>query len=256
VSLVVWAGLAAATFAAALLQAASGFGFAVVAAPLYLLLLAPVTAVQLVVIIAAALTVAVLPGLWRAVAPRVLAHLVLGSLAGVPLGLFVLRHSDPTVVRVVAGLTVLGFAAVLALQRRRGRNGAIAPLRMSRNRDLAAGATAGMATALVGMAGPPVLIYLMLAGNASQTIRATLLAFFSLVYAATLAANAGTIGVSRDSWLAAGVLLPFAIVGGVVGRALGDRLGGGAFARLAIGLLAAAGLVSLGAAAGLYGVGR
>jgi uncharacterized membrane protein YfcA len=52
-------------------------------------------------------------------------------------------------------------------------------------RDLAAGAVAGVATALVGMAGPTVLIYLLLAGTAAQTVRATLLAFFALSYGAT-----------------------------------------------------------------------
>ena len=103
------------------------------------------------------------------------------------------------------------------------------------------------------MAGPPVLIYLMLAGTASQTIRATLLAFFALVYAATLAANAATIGIPTQSWVAAGVLLPFAIVGGLVGRPLGDRLGAEGFALLAIGLLAAAGLLTLALATGLAG---
>jgi uncharacterized membrane protein YfcA len=256
VSLLVWAGLAATTFGAALLQAAGGFGFAVVATPLYLAFVAPKTAIQLVVIIATALTVAVLPRLKRSVAPGLLLRLVLGSLAGVPLGLAAFRHSDATIVRIVAGTTVLGFAALLLALRRRDRGGRTVRLAMSRGRDLAAGAVSGMAAALVGMAGPPVLVYLLLAGAASQTIRATLLAFFAVVYAVTLAANAATIGVPAQSWVAAAILLPFALVGGAVGRTLGDRLGADGFARLAIGLLAAAGLFTLAAASGLAGAGR
>ena len=54
---------------------------------------------------------------------------------------------------------------------------------------------AGVATALVGMAGPPVLIYPLLAGTAAQTVRATLLAFFALSYGATLASHAATVGI-------------------------------------------------------------
>jgi len=256
VSILAWAGLAAATFGAALLQAAGGFGFAVVATPLYLMFVAPARAVHLVIIIAAALSVVVLPGLRRQVEPRLLLRLLVGSVAGLPLGLAAFRHSDPTLVRVAAGTTVLGFAVLLALLRRRSRSGRGAPIAMGRNRDLAAGAVSGMATALVGMAGPPVLIYLLLAGAASQVIRATLLAFFALVYAVTLAAHAATIGVPTQSWLTAGVLLPFAFLGGLVGRPLGDRLGAGGFALLAIGLLAVAGLFTLAAAAGLTASGR
>lgn len=252
----VWSGLAATTFAAALLQAAGGFGFAVVATPLYLMLVAPQTAIHLVVIIATALSAAVLPGLLRAVAPGLLLRLAVGSLIGLPPGLVAFRYSNATVVRVVAGTTVLGFAVVLVLLRRGGRSEGTPRLAGSRNRDLAAGAVSGIVTALAGMAGPPVLIYLMLAGATSQTIRATLLAFFALVYAATLAANAATIGIPGQSWIAASILLPFAVVGGLVGRPLGDRLGADGFARLAIALLALAGLFTLAMAAGLGGGSR
>ena len=52
-----WVGLAGTTFAAALLQAVSGFGFAVLAVPLYLLLVAPAQAVQLAIILATALSI-------------------------------------------------------------------------------------------------------------------------------------------------------------------------------------------------------
>ena len=244
-SLLDWAGLAATTFAAALLQAAGGFGFAVVAAPLFLLFVEPARAIQLVIIVTAALTIVVLPGLWRSIAPRLLLRLAGGSLLGLPLGLLAFRHSDPRLVRVTAGATVLGFALLIAVLRRGGRRAAAA---MTPGRDLAAGAVSGAATALIGMSGPPVLIYLILAGAPPRTVRATLLAFFALIYTATLAAHAATVGVPATTWAAAGILIPFALLGGLAGRPLGDRLGADAFAVLAIGLLAAAGLYTLAAA--------
>ena len=174
---------------------------------------------------------------------------------GLPLGLLAFRHSDPRLVRVAAGITVLAFAVVIAAMRRGSRGGKRTTLAMTPGRDLAAGAVSGAATALVGMSGPPVLIYLMLAGAPPGTVRATLLAFFALSYTVTLAAHAATIGVAAPTWVAAGFLIPFALVGGLVGRPLGDRLGEDAFAALAIGLLGAAGLYTL-AAAGFQGGGR
>jgi uncharacterized membrane protein YfcA len=80
-------------------------------------------------------------------------------------------------------------------------------------------------------------------------VRATLLAFFALSYGVTLASHAATIGIPAPTWLAAGILIPFAFLGGLAGRPIGDRLGADAFARLAIALLAVAGAYSLGAAA-------
>jgi uncharacterized membrane protein YfcA len=49
--------LAATTFGSSLLYAISGFGFAVLAAPLFLLLLDPARAIQLVIIISAVLSI-------------------------------------------------------------------------------------------------------------------------------------------------------------------------------------------------------
>lgn len=242
-----WAGLAATTFVAALLYAVSGFGFAVLAAPLFLLFADPARAVQLVIIISTALSLVVLPGLRREIAPGLLLRLAFGSLAGLPLGLFAFRHADPVVVRGVAGATILIFAVLMAgFRRRRGRMWA--PLVMRPARDVAAGAVSGVATALVGMAGPPVLIYLLLGGAPPRTVRATLLSFFSLSYGATLAAHAVTIGIPASTWLAAVILIPFAVIGGFAGRPLGDRLGAEGFAMLAIGLLAVAGLYTVAAA--------
>ena len=98
------------------------------------------------------------------------------------------------------------------------------------------------------MAGPPVLIYLLLAGMAAQTVRATLLAFFALSYGVTVASHAATIGIPGRTWMAASILAPFALLGGFAGRPIGDRLGSDGFAILAIALLAVAGLYTVAAA--------
>jgi uncharacterized protein len=241
-----WLGLAATTFAASVLQAASGFGFAVMAAPLFLLFVAPGSAIQLVIIVTAVLSAAVLPGLGQAVARGLLLRLLVGSLAGLPLGLLAFRAADPRLARAVIGATILIFAVALALARR--RRDAAPRLEQTAARDLAAGAVSGATTALIGMSGPPVLIYLLLAGAAPRTVRATLLAFFALCYAATLLSHVAAIGVPGPTWRIAASLVPFALLGGAAGRPLGDRLGEKAFAALALALLAATALYTLAAA--------
>jgi hypothetical protein len=99
------------------------------------------------------------------------------------------------------------------------------------------------------MAGPPVLIYLLLVGAAAPTVRATLLSFFGIVYAAALLSHAVAVGISSGTWIRAGVLIPFAALGAIAGRPLGDGLGVHAFAMLAIVLLAAAALYTLATSA-------
>ncbi len=245
--------LAGTTFGAALLYAVTGFGFAVLAAPLFLLFTDPAPAIQLVIIISTVLSIVVLRGLLPAIAPWLLLRLALGSLVGLPLGLVAFRYADPLLVRAAAGAMIFGFAILMAVSRRRsgqpGQGTHSTAFAMSPGLDLAAGAVSGIAGALVGQPGPPVLIYLLLAGTAARTVRATLLTFFALSYGVTLASHAATIGITAPTWLAAGILIPFAFLGGLAGRPIGDRLGAEAFAELAIALLATAGAYTLGAAA-------
>ena len=245
--------LAATTFVAALIYAVTGFGFAVLAAPLFLLFTDPAPAIQLVIIISTALSIVVLRGLLPAIAPWLLLRLALGSLVGLPLGLVAFRYADPFLVRAAAGAMIFGFAILMAVSRRRsgqpGQGKHWTAFAMSPGLDLAAGAVSGIAGALVGQPGPPVLIYLLLAGTAARTVRATLLAFVALSYGVTLASHAATIGISAPTWLAAGIMIPFAFLGGLAGRPIGDRLGAEAFAKLAIALLVMAGVYTLGAAA-------
>lgn len=242
-----WAGLAGTTFVAALLYIVSGFGFALLAVPLYLLLIDPAQAVQLAIILSTALSFTVVPGLRRTIAPVLLLRLTVGSLLGLPFGLFSFRYADPLLVRLGVGATILAFAVLMTAFRRRGARPWV-PLGRTQGRDLAAGAVAGVATALVGMAGPPVLIYLLLAGTETQTVRSTLLAFFALSYGATVASHAATIGIPGATWVAAAILAPFALLGGLVGRPIGDRIGTDGFAMLAIALLTVAGLYTVAAA--------
>jgi uncharacterized membrane protein YfcA len=241
-----WLGLAATCFVAALLQATNGFGFAVLAVPFFLLLAPPGEAVPIIVVISFAVSVFVMPRLYRWVDIALLSRVTIGSLVALPLGLVAFARANPVIVGALAGTIVTAFAAMLAWHRYRGQGRAFDRRPAG---DVAIGAVAGVATGLVGMAGPPVLIYLMLARVPMTMMRATLIAFFAVIYAVTLAANAVFVGMPGRDWLIALSLLPFVWVGGQIGLRVGDRLGEAAAAALALIVLAATGLYTLAAAA-------
>jgi uncharacterized membrane protein YfcA len=138
-TLVDWAGLAATAAGAALLYTLTGFGFAVLSTPAFLLFVDPTQAIQLVIVISTELSITRLPGLWRAIAPASLLRLTLGSIAGLPLGLIVLRDADPVVVRRLIGATILALTALICWVRLRGPDRHTALLGMSPGGDLAVG---------------------------------------------------------------------------------------------------------------------
>src|SRR5580693_13843 len=192
-SLLTWAGLAATCFAAALLQATNGFGFAVLAVPFFLFLVPADQAIQLVIMLSLAISLVMIPPLRDAIDPGLLRRLTIGSAIGLPVGLVVFGYSDPLIVRLAAGIVIVLFAAMLGWNRYRRRPPQMA---MRPGFDLGAGAIAGVATGLVGMPGPPVMIYLILAAAPMRAVRATLVAFFALVYAATLLSDVVFLGVT------------------------------------------------------------
>ena len=172
-----WAGMATVSFFAAMLLATSGFGFAVMAVPFFLMFAPAGQAIQIIIILTVAVTLVVALRLRQALDPPLLVRLSVGSVIGLPFGLAAFRFADPLIVRAVAGATVVAFAVMLA-RSRLGRHPT--RLRMAPRWDLATGALAGAANALVGISGPPVLIYLMLGGAPIRSVRATLVAFFAL----------------------------------------------------------------------------
>ena len=240
-----WIGMAATCFIAALLQATNGFGFAVLAVPFFLILAPPGEAIPIIIIISFAVSVFVMPRLYRWVDLGLLCRVTIGSLIALPFGLFAAAHANRAIVGLIAGMIVTGFALMLSWHRWRGQATALA-LRPSR--DFAVGGVAGVATGLVGMAGPPVLIYLMMARAPMTTMRATLIAFFAVIYAVTLAANTIFVGMPGRDWLIAASLLPLVWIGGRIGLRVGDRLGEAAAAVPALSVLGATGLYTLAVA--------
>ena len=240
-----WVGMAATCFFAALLQATNGFGFAVLAVPFFLVLAPPGEAIPIIIIISFAVSMFVMPHLYRWADLGMLRRVTIGSLVALPFGLLAAAHSNRAIVGLIAGMIVTGFALLLSWHRWRGETTALA-LRPSR--DLAVGAVAGIATGLVGMAGPPIMIYLMLARAPMAMMRATLIAFFTVIYAVTLAANTIVVGMPGRDWLIAASLLPLVWIGGRIGLRVGDRLGEAAAARLALTVLTAIGLYTLAVA--------
>jgi uncharacterized membrane protein YfcA len=214
--------------------------------PFFLLLAPPGEAIPTIIVISLAVSLFVMPRLYRSIDRGLLWRLLLGSVVALPLGLAAATHANRVIVGLLAGVIVTGFAGILAWHRSRGPSAAIT---LRPGWDFAVGGVAGVATALVGMAGPPPLIYLMLGGAPMRTVRATLIGFFALIYAVTLAANAVLVGVPGRDWLIALSLLPFVWLGGRIGLRVGDRLGETAAAALALIVLGATGLYTLADAA-------
>jgi uncharacterized membrane protein YfcA len=220
-----------AILAGAALQAATGFGFGLVVAPVAFALLEPEEAIWLITLLAIAVNVLTLGTEGRRPVPlrRDTALLVAWSVPGALAGVAFLRAVDEVLLQVVVTAVVLGS---LALRRWQPH---------VRLHVVPAGLAAGALNLATGTGGPPVVLYLLGLREAPDRVRDTLTAFFlvSGLAAVAILAATGTEPLPRAAGVAAA--LPVLAVGHVAGRRLFRRLADGGYeAALVLVLLATA----------------
>jgi uncharacterized membrane protein YfcA len=232
---------AAAITAGAALQSATGFGFALIAAPIVFAVVGPPEAVGLLILLGFEVNLLTLFTERRR--PRPLrgetAVLIAWSLPGALAGVAVLRALDPVAMQVAVSV---GVIATLAARR------LAAGHHVPRWAAPAAGFASGGLTTSTSTAGPPLLVYLLGRGVQPVQVRDTLTVCFvaqGLIGAAALLVT-GTDAVPEAALVA--LLVPVAAAGHLLGRPVFARLmRGGRYEPVVTGVL----LVSV--AAGLAG---
>ncbi len=227
--------LTAAMFAAAFLQATSGFGFALLAMPLITLALGLELAGPVVAGAALFLYIANTLRLRRHVNGPEWLRLGAAGLLGVPLGFWLSAAVPAAGVRALLGVLLIGYAlyALLKPQARPAPDGRWVYL---------AGFTAGALASAYNIPGPPVIVYGELQGWARNEFRATLQAFFLLNSVLVVGGHA-LLGHfdSQTGWFTL-VSLPALLVGNLAGQAADRFLDNQRFRQLVLGLLFATGV--------------
>lgn len=197
--------MAAVFFGAAFVRGYSGFGFAALVVTASSLVTSPLLFVPVVLICDVAMTLQQWAGIRRDIDWRRVAVLSAGMLAGVPLGLAVLRGVGADTARALIALFVLGMCAALysgwKLARPPGRAG-----------HAGAGLVSGIANA-AGVGGLPVAVFFAAQTLGAAAFRATLIAYFTLLDLWTLPLMGLAGMISRETFLAALYTAPFMIAG-------------------------------------------
>ncbi|MER1967658.1 sulfite exporter TauE/SafE family protein [Castellaniella sp. GW247-6E4] len=236
----VFLALAAASFAGCMLLGFSGFGAGLLMAPIFSLLMPPTDVLVLVLAISLIVYFPILPDAMRQVDWRLVLRLLIPSLFGMPVGLAMLHWVDPATMRKTVSLMVVILALLMLVGwHYRGRRG---PLQ-----DILAGLLSGTMTAIAGIGGPPVVLYMLSdRGLAHAAMRAANIVFFVLGQSAALVllGFGGGLTLQQGVWTL--MLLPFAIAATLLGALLNRKAGKrqaflrrvSLFALLGIGVLA------------------
>ncbi len=229
--------VAAAVFAGAVLNALSGFGFALMSVPLMTIAVGPKDAVVVSSIVGLASNSTIM---WRNrgdVDRPVVSRLLAGSLVGMPVGVVVLTRLAERPLEVMIAVAVL--VAVLSLASG-VRIGSTSPLI-----DLAAGFTSGTFNTSIGIGGPPVVVLLAGRGLDKAVFRSSAVTVFAIAGAVALVLFGLAGRYDRGVLVAALVALPALPLGLLVGDRVHHRVSEDRFRRLVLTLLAVTGSVTL-----------
>lgn len=232
------AAISVIAFLAAAAQAITGFGFALVLVPLLSLVYDPKAAVIV------SLTLGMLSKLplflphARLVRPAVLAPLTLAAFVGIYFGTRLLIYADPSLVRVLIGITVIILCIPLFFDLR---------WRVKRERlaTMLVGLVSGSLTGSTSMGGPPVVLFGVNQNWPRETFRANLLAYFIItnLFTLTLIAQAGVI--TRDVLLTDAKMIPGLVLGLLVGNTVFHRVPTQVFQRVIVLFVVATGVIGV-----------
>jgi uncharacterized membrane protein YfcA len=241
--------VAAAALAAAVVQASTGLGFALVLGPALFALLEPESAIVALTVLGLALNLLVLFGerrrpavAWSEVGP-ILAAAAPGALCGV----LVLRALPKPWLQVTVGAAVIAAAALRA----RSRAAAFEPTAGDPRARLALGFATGTLTTSAGINGPPMALWFTHRGLGPAEVRDSLSAAFlglgiigGVVLAPVLAAADEDV-----DWRALAAGLVCVVAGHAVGRRAFARIDAARYEPLLLVVVVAAGAASVVAGA-------
>jgi uncharacterized protein len=244
--------VAVAALVAAVVQAATGLGFALVLGPAVFALLDPEPAIVAITVLGLALNGLVLFAerrrpvvAWGEVGP-ILAAAAPGAMGGV----FVLRALPKAWLQVAVGVAVVGAAALRA----RARREAAAATPGDPRARLALGFVTGTLTTSAGVNGPPIALWLTHRGLGPAAVRDSLSATFlglGLIGGVVLAPVLAVAGAEVD-WSVLGAALACVVAGHAVGRRAFARIDAARYEPLLLVVVTAAGAASV--AAGVAGM--
>lgn len=204
-------------FAAIFVQAASGFGLALVSMPLLAGLLGIRTATPLVALIGVTAEVVMLARYRRAFSLRAVARLSAASLLGIPLGVYLLRRVNADWITAVLGIVIIGYALYALFSPR-------LPQLAHHAWAYGFGFTGGVLSGAYNTSGPPVIIYGACRRWAPAQFKSNLQGYFLLNSMMTLTAHSLGGSFTPVVWHSYLWALPGIALGLAAGFALDGRL--------------------------------
>ncbi|MFZ7101923.1 MAG: sulfite exporter TauE/SafE family protein [Peptococcaceae bacterium] len=229
--MLVWLFAFSVVLIAAILQSTIGFGFAVMATPFLLLIFKSQDCIQISMLLSFSIAIALLPRIAKEIDYDLLKKLIIGSLLGVPLGLFFFKILNLYYLKLLVSIVVSTLSLFLLFKwyqqyvnpsPGKQTSSPKQELREGRgfNFEVITGFLAGIFTSSIGMPGIPLVVYFNWKNTKKEITRSTTLAFFTAVYLYSIISQILIVKIRTDVLTSALSLLPAVLLGVITGSLL------------------------------------
>jgi len=220
----------------AFVQGTTGFGFGLTSMALLPLIILPQQANVLMTILATVNSLIIAIYMRKHADWKLVGLFLSGAVFGLPIGVHLLRSLDEEMLKRVVGVTVTGAAlCVMFFDRLHSRplSDFLAPV---------AGSAGGVLSGVASIGGPPVILYSLLRRSDKETMKATLVTYFTMS-GCVKTCMLIWVGMMTPKFGLGGLLLsPVVYVGTHLGMRLFSRIPQKLFRRIVCGLLMVIGL--------------
>ena len=225
----------------ALLQAALGFGFALIAVPLLMIVLPPQTAVICVFLLASVASVLTLRAAKSDVNVGEAKRLSIGAVLAMPLGVILLISAPSIALRLLLGIVTIAAALWMLFGHEEPKDDHVPNAALG----YVAGAISGVLNTALSTNGPPLVVYLRHRGLSTQAFRSTISVVFTVSNLVGLVFLALGGAIHKEALVLALLAAPFNLIGWMLGNAWSRHLAPHHFDRVVDVALLVSGIVVL-----------
>jgi len=225
----------------ALLQAALGFGFALIAVPLLMIVLPPQTAVICVFLLASVASVLTLRAAKSDVNVGEAKRLSIGAVLAMPLGVLLLISAPSIALRLLLGIVTIAAALWMLFGHEEPKDDHVPSPALG----YVAGAISGVLNTALSTNGPPLVVYLRHRGLSTQAFRSTISVVFTVSNLVGLVFLALGGAIHKEALVLALLAAPFNLIGWMLGNAWSKHLAPHHFDRVVDVALLVSGIVVL-----------
>ena len=206
----------AAVLIAALVQTATGIGFGLIAGPIILITVNSGSAIQVSILLSLLVALILTPPLFKHTPKPLLTRMALGTLVGLPIGVYAFLSVDVPALKLGAAACVVVTAVSVVNRLIQARQHTGHP--GNAVHDVLTGLVSGAMSVSLAMPGPPAAARMTVLGLSKLQIRSTSLTLFSFSYVAAIGFQWALVGITHDTLSLALSLAPAALIGIYLGR--------------------------------------